>query len=88
MKEESVRLSQSINAVIASLQLYYDIPEASTYDIKDTTNFLATFMKRAKENEQDEINKKYQAIMASPKADLWQNYPQCVQLPPETTRST
>ena len=81
MKEEISRLDSEISATTAALKVHYNSPSARGYDIKDATSSLATFMQRSKETTESDLQKKYIAIKAAPKAALWQNLPPNVNLP-------
>ena len=51
---------------MASFRTPYNDPAAQAYNITDAINSLATLVQRSKENEQVELNKKFNSIMQAP----------------------
>ena len=81
--EESARISQEINANMASLRVHYDSIESSEFDLEQATDALNRFMMRAQQQENNSLSKKYNSIMSAPKAALWKNMPSFVRPPPD-----
>ena len=83
LSEESGRISQEINANMASLRVHYDSIESSEFDLEQATDALNRFMMRAQQQENNSLSKKYNSIMSAPKAALWKNMPSFVRPPPD-----
>ena len=81
--EESGRITQEINANMASLRVHYDSIESSEFDLEQATDALNRFMMRAQQQENNSLSKKFNSIMAAPKAALWKNMPSFVRPPPD-----
>ena len=86
MKEEIDRLDLEIEAQMASLKVLYNSPAASSFDIKDATNSLATFMSRTVDMVKSDLQKKYDAISEAPHSALWREIPDSFTKPPEAIR--
>ena len=80
--EESGRITQEINANMASLKVHYNSIESSEFDLEEATDALNRFMMRAQQ-ENNSLSKKFNSIMAAPKAALWKNMPSFVRPPPD-----
>ena len=83
LSEESGRISQEINANMASLRVHYDSIESSEFDLEQATDALNQFMMRAQQQENNSLSKKYNSIKSAPKAALWKNMPSFVRPPPD-----
>ena len=83
LSEESGRISQEINANMASLRVHYDSIESSEFDLEQATDALNRFMMRAQQQENNSLSKKYNSIKSAPKAALWKNMPSFVRPPPD-----
>ena len=81
--EESGRITQEINANMASLRVHYDSIESSEFDLEQATDALNRFMMRAQQQENNSLSKKFNSIMAALKAALWKNMPSFVRPPPD-----
>ena len=81
--EESGRITQEINANMASLRVHYDSIESSEFDLEQATDALNQFMMRAQQQENNSLSKKFNSIMAAPKAALWKNMPSFIRPPPD-----
>ena len=81
--EESGRITQEINANMASLRVHYESIESSEFDLEQATYALNRFMMRAQQQENNSLSKKFNSIMAAPKAALWKNMPSFVRPPPD-----
>ena len=81
--EESGRITQEINANMASLRVHYDSIESSEFDLEQATDALNQFMMRAQQQENNSLSKKFNSIMAALKAALWKNMPSFVRPPPD-----
>ena len=79
--EESDRITQKINANMASLRVHYDSIESSEFDLEQATDALNRFMMRAQQQENNSLSKKFNSIMAALKAALWKNMPSFVRPP-------
>ena len=86
--EESSRITQEINASMASPRVHYDNIESSDYDLEQATEALNRFMMRAQTQEQNSLIKKYNSIMEAPRAALWKNLPPHAQPPADAIRPT
>ena len=81
--EESGRITQEINANMASLRVHYDSIESSEFNLEQATDALNRFMMRAQQQENNSLSKKFNSIMAAPKAALWKSMPSFVRPPPD-----
>ena len=86
MKEESARLTHEINVGLNSLRMHYEHENAMGYDIKEALEALNTFMRRTKETEVQDLNKKYTAIHTAPLASIYTGFPEGTILPPGAVR--
>ena len=66
--EESGRITQEINANMASLRVHYDSIESSEFNLEQATDALNRFMMRAQQQENNSLSKKFNSIMAALKA--------------------
>ena len=82
MKEESQRLSHEINVDLQSLRLHYEHPDSNDYDVREALDALNTFMRRTKDAELIDLNKKFTAIHAAPVSSIWARLPESTRLPP------
>ena len=80
LSEESSRITQETNANMASLRVHYDSIESSEFDLEQATDALNQFTMRAQHQENNSLSKKFNSIMAAPKAAL----PSYVRPPPDT----
>ena len=81
--EESGRITQEINANMASLRVHYDSIESSEFNLEQATDALNRFMMRAQQQENNSLSKKFNSIMAALKAALWKNMPSFIRPPPD-----
>ena len=81
MREESARLTHEINVGLNSLRMHYEHDSAQDYDMREALEALNTFMRRTKENEVQELNKKYTAISSAPLTALYSGFPEGTVLP-------
>ena len=86
MWEESAMLTHEINIGLNSLRMHYEHDSANDYDIKEALEALNMFMRRTKENEVQELNKKYNAIATAPLATLYTGFPEGTVFPAEAIR--
>ena len=66
MEEESARLSNDIQATMASLECHYREESTSAYDIEDALSSLRIFMQRTKDIEEAELSRRYNVIHEAP----------------------
>ena len=81
MREESARLTHEINVFLNLLRMHYEHDSAQDYDMREALEALNTFMRRTKENEVQELNKKYTVISAAPLAALYTGFLEGTVLP-------
>ena len=81
--EKSGRITQEINANMASLRVHYDSIESSEFHLEQATDALNRFMMRAQQQENNSLSKKFNSIIAARKAALWKNMPSFVRPPPD-----
>ena len=86
MREERPRLTHEINVSLNSLRLHYEHTDAANYDIHEALESLSVFMRRMKENELAEVNKKYTAIHQAPLSAIWSGLPEGTIIPSEARR--
>ena len=87
MREESDRLTNEIQATMASLECHYQEEAAREYDIREALEALQTLVLRAKQKEEDELANRYDQIHQAPLAALWENLPEGTVLPPAAVRT-
>ena len=68
--KELEKLDNEISATMVSLRVHYESPAATSFNIQNAINSLATFMQRAKEVEIAELSKKLNSIMLALKTAL------------------
>ena len=87
MHEESERLTNKIQATMASLECHYHEEAAWEYNIQEALDALQTLMVRAKQKEEDELSRRYEQLHQAPLAALWENLPEGTVLPPSAVRN-
>ena len=87
MREESNRLTNEVQATMASLECHYQEEAAHEYNIQEALDALQTLMIRAKNKEETELSNRYDQIHQAPLAALWENLPEGTNLPPGAVRN-
>ena len=72
MREESNRLTNEVQATMASLECHYQEEAAHEYNIQEALDALQTLMIRAKNKEETELSNRYDQIHQAPLAALWE----------------
>ena len=87
LSEESSHLSTQIAATMASLECHYAQPAARDYKIDDALTALNVLRERDREQEEQDLERRFTAIHAAPLAALWKNLPPGTSLPPGAVRN-
>ena len=87
IREESACLTHEINVALGTLQMHYESADPTKYKLSDAVDALMTFMRRTKDTEQADLNRKYSVIHTALLSALWTGLPSSAILPPGAMRA-